>query len=229
MNYLNLIGVEKISGAQGPYDSKVQNPSVKYGRNAVANYYKYIGSYGQLTKDMLDFSNAKSMTDDEFTKKLEVANNAVDGKVNLKFDLQYLPEGSVDYKALNKMALLGASYEELGKKVSVTVQELTQKLQQAFGEKFSANFLDLNKDNNIDIGEYSTSILMADMLSQDQSALKAANVTGHITNDGENASLAYAADKNYDAASQDAKAIYEAFKLAEAQQEFVKEQNNLVQ
>lgn len=229
MNYLDLIGVEKISGAQGPYDSRVQNPSVKYGRNAIANYNKYIGSYGTLTKDMLDFSNTKSMTEDEFNKKLDTANNAVDGKVNLKFNLKYLPEENVDYKNLNTMALLGAAYEELGKKVSISTQELTQKLQQAFGEKFNAKFLDFNKDNNIDIGEYSTSILMSDMLSKDQVTLKAENITGTITSHGENASLAYANVKNNEAATQDAQAIYTSFKLEEAQKEFVKEQNNLIQ
>ena len=34
--------VAKIEGSQGKYDNKVTNPSVRYGRNAVENYYTYL-------------------------------------------------------------------------------------------------------------------------------------------------------------------------------------------
>ena len=40
-------GVAKIDGSRGKYDggkyeSKVSDPSVRYGRNAVENYYTYV-------------------------------------------------------------------------------------------------------------------------------------------------------------------------------------------
>ena len=35
-------GVVQINGAQGKYDGKVSDPSTKYGRNAVENYYTYV-------------------------------------------------------------------------------------------------------------------------------------------------------------------------------------------
>ena len=35
-------GVAKINGTKGKYDNKVSDPSVKYGRNAVENYYTYV-------------------------------------------------------------------------------------------------------------------------------------------------------------------------------------------
>ena len=36
-------GVAKIDGSKGIYDGdNITNPSVKYGRNAVANYYSYL-------------------------------------------------------------------------------------------------------------------------------------------------------------------------------------------
>ena len=35
-------GIANINGKQGKYDNKVTDPSVKYGRNAVENYYTYL-------------------------------------------------------------------------------------------------------------------------------------------------------------------------------------------
>ena len=35
-------GIVKIDGSKGKYDGKVTDPSVRYGRNAVENYYTYL-------------------------------------------------------------------------------------------------------------------------------------------------------------------------------------------
>lgn len=245
------MGIENINGATGSYDVNIKNSSVKYGRNSIANYFKYIESYksNTLTADALDFSNSKEMLNGEFATKIDEANKALKTpQVNVKFNLIYMPEPKGLNKLfakiknlfgnkndqpnpinLNRMALLGAAYEELGRKVSVSVQELSQKLQEAFGQKFDAKFLDRNNDNEIDIAEYSVSILMADMLSKDQTALKPENITGEITNDGENASLAYANDKNYTAAIRDAESIYNSLNLSEAKSKFIAKENNLAQ
>ena len=230
MNYLDIFTSQKITGAQGPYDSKVNNSSVRYGRNAMANYNNYIATYEteKLLPQDLDFSNVKGLTQDQFDKKMADAEKKLsDSKVNLRFTLKYLPEDKVDLANLNKMALLGAAYEELGKRVSVSLKEFNELLKTAFGENMTAEAFDINKDSQIDVAEYSTSILMADMLSKDTSKLDAKNITGEINTQGENMSLAYSNQKNVAAASEDAKNIYEAFKLADAKAEFVKDENNL--
>ena len=42
----------QINGAQGKYDKTVTNPSVRYGRNAVDNYYSYVEK--PLTEEILN-------------------------------------------------------------------------------------------------------------------------------------------------------------------------------
>ena len=91
-----------------------------------------------------------------------------------------------------------------------------------------AEALDINKDSNIDIGEYATSTLVADMLSSDNTKLKKENITGTINNQGENSSLAYINSKNKAVASAEFKAIYDDFKLDEATKDFLSDPNNTV-
>ena len=116
----------------------------------------------------------------------------------------------------------------MGKTTKIPVKDFTQQLQSALGPNVSAEALDINKDSNIDIGEYATSTLVADMLSSDNTKLKKENITGTINNQGENSSLAYINSKNKAVASAEFKAIYDDFKLDEATKDFLSDPNNTV-
>ena len=67
-------GITKIDGSKGKYDNTVTNPSVKYGRNAVNNFYSYLEA--PIVNDkmnpapILDFSLNPNAAD-ENAKKVE--------------------------------------------------------------------------------------------------------------------------------------------------------------
>ena len=218
-----------IDGNQGIYDNKVSDKSIKYGRNAADNYSEYTKSLQgkPLPKDTLDFSKAKEMTNEEFDSKLNNANSTIDADKMppLKFLYKYLPQGT-SAQNLDKMALLGGAFEEMGKKLSVSVTDFTAQLQKAFGNNVSAEALDINNDKQIDVGEYATSMLVADMLSENQDCLDAKNINGEINNDGENKSIAYVNVKNKDVAAGEFKAINNAFGLDSATKEFTQKVQN---
>lgn len=196
-----------INGSKGIYDGKISNESVKYGRNAVDNHNKYLS---QLQEDM--FSPRLNDDDFEFTP--------------IDFEMRYQPEttqkGSVDL-----MALMGSAYEEMGKNISLSVKSLSDLLKKAFGEGVSAEALDVNKDKQIDLAEYASSILLFDMLSTDTESLDVSNITGTITNQGEIAALSYVSEQNIDKAADVFKSLYQHYDLQSAQKEFLGDDNNL--
>lgn len=228
ISYLSNNMLAAITGDQGKNDNKVQDSSVKYGRNAAANFKQYIEDFKfpELTKDTFDFQ--KNPVED--TQKLLDQMNSPDHKKALNnpiaFRYKYLP-GAVDANNLDKKALLGVSFEELGQKLSAPVQEMTQKLQEAFGANMSAASIDINKDNNIDIGEYATAVLVSDMLSTDSTRLEKKNITGEINNQGQNRLSAYFNKNNEQGAESEFKAVYDDFNLGTAAQEFASNPNNL--
>lgn len=233
--FQNVNNVAYINGDKGIYDGKINNSSVRYGRNAVNNNLEYLAKYSLNCPEFPNLSGLSSVGDDEFNKSVEemdkvlsIWDEQIKNAAPIKFEYKYLP-GKVDYKNLDKMALLGAAFEELGKKVSIGVNEFTNKLQEVFGSKVNAKALDLNKDNQIDISEYATSILVADMLSTDTETLEAKNINGVINNEGQNNSLPYINEKNYEIASETFGSIHQAFNLNEAQKEFLKDPNNIIQ
>lgn len=226
MNYLNIYCTPTIDGKKGPYD----NESIKYGRNAAANYKSHIETYTTKPNDFnkADFSNLSQLSNDQFDKKTKDVSDKIDADlakppVNLKLKYKYLPEENIDPKNINKMALLGAAYEELGKRMSVPVEELTALMQKAGGAEFSAEALDINKDKQVDVGEYASSILLTDMLSTDSENVDANNIKGEVNTLGLNKSLAYASKKNIVKAAEMFKAIYNTFGLVQAYEEFTKE------
>lgn len=224
MSYTTIVNnVAITNGDKGPYDNKISNPSVRYGRNAIANQFAYL-----LSDNKLDFSNMneKDLKDDTFEKKM-AKNESIVQNNTPNFEYKYLP-GSVDYQSLDKMALLGAAYEEIGQETEVPLDEVNKKLQNSFGNNISADALDLNGDNKIDISEYAASILLEDMAGKDPVQLDRKNITGVITNKSELNALRYLHNKNKEVTSQLLKEIYKMFGLADAKKEFESKQNNLL-
>lgn len=235
MNYLDMYNIKVVNGSNGPYDNKINNASVKYGRNTTANYFEYLKSYtsNPIKKEDLDMSNISQLDQDQFDKKMKAAEDALSTPaVPLKFTYKYLPELKIDFNNLNKMSLLGTAFEELGKKVSVSVADFNENLKKAFDkddpEKMSAEAMDINHDGQIDVGEYASSILLADMLSTNTQELDPKNIKGEINNDGQNNSLAYINKKNLAQASEIFKGIYDYFGLNKAAEEFKADPNNTI-
>ncbi len=256
--FQNINEISYINGQNGIYDSKIKNNSVRYARNAVSNYQDAyskdrIDKYNQKVQDahtnlqkvneeIEEIKKAQQhngivkLDNDTFQKKIKATQDYIDALAafsdntpEAKFNMKYAQNeaGKPD-----KMAVLGAAYEELGKKTSISVGELTETLREGISDKnkfsFSADSLDLNQDGKIDIAEYGTSILVEDMLSTDSTMLNAKNITGEITQEGQNALLSFAAINNYSQALNTYKAIYSDFNLGEAQSEFLKDKNNLI-
>ena len=212
-------GVAKIDGIKGKYDDKtVTNPSVRYGRNSVQNFYSYLEE--PLVKDnnatppILDFSTNPEAQEknielmDKYTKENDAYLNALPP---LEYEYRYMPNihkaGDID-----KDALLGAAYEELGQRKDVTVKELDNTF--ALNEDYSTNPMDINKDGKIDIGEYGSSILAADMISNN------GNINGTINKQGHSALQELTKKSNARAAAQLYGSIYNQFNLGDATKKF---------
>lgn len=237
--YSNINNIAYIQGTNGIYDGKVADNSVRYGRNALANHMDYLSNYTQPNVEFPDMTNLAQLDADKFEAKMNEYNNCLaqfeennKKRPPLNFVQQYMsvPQpGMVDTKAL-----MGAAYEEMGKRTAVPVQELTQGLQNAFddltsktGAQFDCSCADLNGDGNIDLAEYGAVILASDALSTDDSHFNAANINGTVTNKGENKSLYYAEKTNYQLANQTYRSLYNYYGLAGAQNEFLQNPNNM--
>jgi len=225
-----------VNGDKGVYDNKVNNSSVRYGRNAVSNFASYVDGYVKpFPESKLDLSNLKGLDKDTFDKKmteLDAEHDATMAHLNsmppLQFEHQYMPKPESPEK-IDKMALLGAAFEEMGKKISMPVEQLTKKLQGAFGDKVSAKAFDINGDNQIDIGEYSTTILLEDMMSKDANTVDTKNITGTVTNLGQNSLAPYMDIKNADNTKAIVSSIHKTFGLDSAKNLFAVNPNNLVE
>lgn len=212
-------GIAKINGANGKYDERVSDPSVRYGRNAVENYYTYLEN--PIVEDkmtpapILDFglnSNADNNNADKLNKFLKENDEYLKALPPLQYEYRYMPQGPVNTKAL-----LGAAYEEMGGKKELSVEELDSKF--APDASFTSKALDLNNDGKVDIGEYGSSILAADMLSKSDTP-DTKNIDGTINNKGFNAVLAYTQKSNVAAATKLYSNIYNTYNLGEAQKDF---------
>lgn len=217
-----------MNGNNGIYDNKIQNPSVKYGRNAASNNFEYLkklkGSMSTMPPQMQSTTGGnllKSHITELKTDQLVKYNNEFLASLpQLDFEYQYMPEGKLD-----KMALLGAAFEEMGKKLTMGVEELTQKLKPAIPTA-SAKALDINNDNQIDVTEYAASILSADMLSKNPNMLDAKNITGKINKQGLYNNIAYVMPQNEAIAKEEFRKIYQTFDLNSAGREFQSSPSN---
>lgn len=217
-----------INGNQGKYDNVVANQSVKYGRNAVDNYNQYLLEFAKQPPSLPKVSSFLELSDDEFFKTMAEYESQTLELTPIDYSMRYQPE-SVKKGNVDVMALLGAAYEEMGKNFSLGVKGLTEKLQKTLGSSnVSVQALDINKDKEIDMAEYATSILVSDMFSSDPFQVDFDNITGEVTNEGENASLALINEKNYVEASEIFSTVYKEFNLGAAQKFFKNNTNNLM-
>ena len=212
-------GVAKIDGSRGKYaEDKVTNPSVRYGRNAVNNFYSYleqpISKDNNPTPPILDFGLNPESADKniEQMEKYTKENDAyLKSLPPLEYEYRYMPNihkaGDID-----KDALMGAAYEELGQRKEVSVKELDETF--ALSKDFSTNPMDVNKDGKIDIGEYGSSILAADMISN------GGNIKGTINNKGHNALQELTKKANAEAASMLYGSLYKGLNLGDSAKKF---------
>ena len=211
-------GVAKIDGRRGKYnESDVTNPSVRYGRNAVNNYYSYleqpIKQDNNATPPILDFSTNPNAVDNNI-EKMEKYVKENDAYLNslppLEYESRYMPNihkvGEVDTDAL-----LGASYEELGGRKEISVDELDKSF--ALNNDFSTKSMDINKDGNVDIGEYGATILASDLLSN-------GTIKGSVNNNGHNAIQQLTKKANAQAATELYTSLYNQYKLSDAAKKF---------
>ncbi len=228
----NVVGsIAKIDGNSGIYDGKIKNSSVRYGRNAINNHIGYLNSYVPGKVDLPNLKDLHTLPKDEFNKKmveLEESLNRLDDTINnlppLDFELRY----AQNKNGLDKLSVVGAAYEELGQRQEVTVRELSDNLKEGLGENFTAEAMDLNKDGKINLGEYSASIVLSDILSEKSDNITIKDANGIITNDGQKRMLPYGLDKNIKMASKIYQAIYDCYDLDNAQEKFLSDDNNLI-
>lgn len=212
-------GVAKIDGVKGKYDEKtVSNPSVRYGRNSVQNFYSYLQqplvNDNNVIPPILDFS-AKPEAQEKNIELMEKYAKENDAYLNslppLEYEYRYMPnihrQGEID-----KNALLGAAYEELGGKKEVSVKDLDNAF--AINENYSTKPMDINQDGKVDVGEYASSILAADMISNN------GEIKGTINKQGHDAVMEFTKKANSAAAAQLYSALYNQFGLSDAAKNF---------
>lgn len=220
MSFTTVNNVTQITGVNATYSGKVKNADVNYGRNAMFSYYEYLHE--------LAFGEAG-----QFPGTGPAKNESE--KPSINFSLKYMPDEKVTPETINKMALLGAAFADLGNKLSVSVEQINRKVQSAFGEKASAAAFDINGDGQIDVAENAVAILIKDMgdatptkeaAEKKSINLGAENIDGVITNTGENNFTAFLSLQNVDSNKQTVSQIYQAFKLDEAKNIFASDPNN---
>ena len=203
----------EVNGATGKYNRIIADDSVKYGRNAVENNLTYMEA--PLINDklnpapILDFSQ-NQMADVKNEKALNNFVNKNDAYLAslppIDFEYRYMPnigKGKVDGKAV-----IGAAYEEMGTK-ELPVKEFENRYM--IDETMTAEPIDINKDGNIDIADYGSTIVAADVLSKPSKSLD--DVDGTINAEGFNAILAYTKKSNADAASKLYDSVYNRYEL----------------
>ena len=168
---------------------------------------------------ILDFSGTAQAAENNI-KQLEKFTDNNDAYLNslppLEYEYRYMPnihkKGEVD-----KDALMGAAYEELGRRKEVSVKDIDTNM--ALDGDYTAEPVDLNKDGKIDIGEYGSTILAADMFSKSDTPLTG-NIDGTINNRGHQKVYEYTSKNNAQAAANLYKSIYNQYNLGEAAENF---------
>lgn len=205
----------EINGSNGLYDKQIKDESVRYGRNAAANHKALvtstINSAIEGEAPILDFSPSDKAFENN-VKKLEKFADKHDEILNtmppLDYQYRYMPP--ITDGKINKQALLGAAFEEMGE-TSIPVKKFEERFLP--GNEYTVEALDLNKDGNIDITEYGTSMLAADMLSKDSPNIS--NIDGTMNSKGMNAVMEYSLKSRAEAATKLYSQINATYKLNE--------------
>ena len=210
----------EINGATGKYDGLVADNSVRYGRNAAENCIRYMEAplvnNRMNPAPILNFMPTKE-ADIQNAKALQRFMNNNDGYMNslppIDFEYRYMPEkepGQIDGKAV-----LGAAYEEMGIK-ELPVREFENRYM--IDDSMTAEPIDINKDGIIDISEYGSTIVAADIMSKDAPNIN--NVNGIINAKGLNAVLEYTKKSNAEAATKLYSEVYNTYELGKYLNEF---------
>ena len=193
--------IDGFNGAYGQVNPAAinDNAGIIYGRNANANFREY---------------NLKELGNKDYS--VTPVNN---------YQVKYLPEDKVDFKNINKMALLGVAYEDLGGKESVSVNEMNNMYNQTvLKDKACVDAYDINNDGKIDIAENAVSIIIKDMSGDKNSSdaqLDPTVISGKFTNFGEINSSFMLSKTNVEKNRALAKQIYDYFNLKEAKDKFL--------
>ena len=222
------MSVSNINGNSGKYDGKIIDPSVKYGRNAVENYItnleKPIVNDIYNPAPILDFTSDPLAQQrnidklDDFVYKNDVYLNSLPP---LEFEYRYMPDNGAG--KVDKKALLGAAYEEMGA-LEYPVKDFEDNF--LINDTFTAEPLDINKDGKIDIAEYGTNILTADMMSK--SSPDISKIDGTINSKGFNAVIEYSKKARSAEAAKLYGELYKTYDLASAYDSFKADKNNTV-
>lgn len=205
----------EINGVNGIYDGLVKDPSVRYGRNAAANHKALVISTMESVMDgeppILDFMPTNKAFESNMARMEKFADkndNTIRNLPQVDYEYRYMPNvvnGNID-----KKALLGAAFEEMGAE-SVPVKDFEKELFN--NPNYTAEPLDINKDGKIDLSEYSASILAADMLSKPNPSIK--GVDGSINSKGMNALMEYSRVSRAEAAAKLYSQVYSTYTLNE--------------
>ena len=212
----------QVNGAKGIYSETVTDPSVKYGRNAVENHFSYMEKpianalFNPNPAPILDFGISEK-ADENNIKNLEAFVDSNDKYLAslppLEYEYRYMPQ--LEVGKVDKKALLGAAYEELGGIEEISVEEFEHRY---MSDDMTAEPLDINKDGKIDISEYGANILATDVLSKGTTDVT--KVDGTINTKGMNAILECSRKMNALAATKLYTDLYNTYGLASARSQF---------
>lgn len=233
--------VTHINGKKGIYDNKIENNTVRYARNAANNYLQtystdsFSKSPKMPEKPDFDCDPKDLITNiDKYIKKSTKYIDKLDKQLEkipaVNFKLKYAKAKNGKFNPVSAVAM---AFEELGKNLKISADELTAKMKACvnpdLADLVSSDALDINKDGNIDIGEYAASILVEDMVSTSKTGnLKTSDANGKITNKGQTALLSLANKNNYESALDLFTRVYADFNLKKATDKFIKNPNNLI-
>ena len=205
----------EINGTRGKYDGIVSDDSVRYGRNAVENNLRYMEApivnervnpapiLDFMPTQQADVNNAKALNNFMDRNDAYLASLPP-----IDFEYRYMPnigKGKVDGKAV-----LGAAYEEMGEK-ELPVKEFENRYM--IDDSMTAEPIDINGDGKIDLAEYGSTIVAADVLSKPSKNIN--DVDGTINSKGLNALLEYTKKSNAEAAAKLYANVYNTYKLGE--------------
>lgn len=188
------------------------------------NLVKIDGKHGKYDGKVrnIDVRYGRNANDNYKSYIQDIGNHSK--RVPLEFEYRYMPDGK-----FNKFALLGSAYEEMGQKTVLKVSDANKEFESQGMSDYCVDAIDINKDGYIDLSEYATNTLVQDILSTaDGYDITPDKVDGVINNKGEAKAFALNNKHVVEQARDLYGKLHENFGLADAQKEFLSDNNNLV-
>ncbi|MCD8025049.1 MAG: hypothetical protein LUE64_05895 [Candidatus Gastranaerophilales bacterium] len=186
------MSINAITGYTGIYSAQnVPDASIRYGRNAANNMEQFMT---RPIEAPVSIYEGNSFEDDEiFATALEKFAAALESDEFTPSEYRY-KYSTVNEGEFDKLAMLGASYEEMGAQKEVAVNKMTKLLQGAYNKaKLSAKPLDTNRNGKIETAEYSAFLALADIKSKDKNSENVSIIDGSITDEGVKEAVSYLA------------------------------------